>query len=70
MYHKFFDKASNGGIIIADNVLWYGKVITKANPSDKETIGIQHFNELIKNDHRVENLILPIRDGINLIHKL
>lgn len=70
LYHKVFNKVAKGGIIIADNVLWYGKVITKANPSDKETLGIQNFNELIKKDPRVENIILPIRDGINLIHKL
>lgn len=70
LYELIFDKVVKGGYIVADNVLWYGKVLSKANPSDKETIAIQKFNDLIKNDPRVENIILPIRDGINLIHKL
>jgi caffeoyl-CoA O-methyltransferase len=70
LYHRTFEKVSIGGYIIADNVLWYGKVVTKAHQSDKETLGIQNFNDLIKNDPRVENIILPIRDGISLIRKL
>jgi caffeoyl-CoA O-methyltransferase len=70
LYHKFIDKVAKGGFIIADNVLWYGKVLLQPSNSDKETIGIQNFNTLIKNDPRVENIILTIRDGINLIHKL
>jgi len=51
-------------------VLWYGKVLDNPGKSDKDTIGIKTFNELIKNDPRVENIILPVRDGINLIRKL
>lgn len=70
LYHLFFDKVSSGGYIIADNVLWYGKVVAETNQSDKETLGIKNFNNMIKNDLRVENIILPIRDGINLIRKL
>jgi len=70
LYELIIDKVTSGGYIIADNVLWYGKVLTKASPSDKETIAIQNFNNLVKNDPHVENIILPIRDGINLIRKL
>lgn len=70
LYKLIFDKVKKGGFILADNVLWYGKVIEEPVPSDIDTLEIQYFNNLIKNDSRVENIILPIRDGINLIHKL
>jgi caffeoyl-CoA O-methyltransferase len=70
LFQLAINKVVKGGIILADNVLWYGKVLTRPVISDKETLGIQNFNELIKNDPRVENMILPIRDGINLIRKL
>jgi caffeoyl-CoA O-methyltransferase len=70
LYNMFIDKVNRGGFVLADNVLWYGKVLDTPGKSDKDTIGIKKFNELIKNDPRVENIILPIRDGINLIRKL
>jgi caffeoyl-CoA O-methyltransferase len=63
-----FDKVSPGGIILADNVLWSGKVID-ARP-DKDTVAIQEFNRKIHEDKRVENVLLPIRDGIMMIRKL
>jgi caffeoyl-CoA O-methyltransferase len=56
----------NGGFIIADNALWYGKVL---NPKDEESRGIADFNELVKKDNRVEKLFLTIRDGIYLLRK-
>lgn len=68
-YNLVFDKVSNGGYIIADNTLWSGKVLDKPVPGDEQTLGILAFNELIKNDSRVEKVILPLRDGITIIRK-
>ncbi len=68
-YDLIFDKVRSGGLIIADNTLWDGKVLEKAKPSDKQTIGIQEFNDMIAKDDRVEKVILPIRDGLTLIWK-
>jgi predicted O-methyltransferase YrrM len=56
-----------GGYIFADNVLWSGKVVENVKSSDKQTINILEFNELVAKDNRVENVILPIRDGMNII---
>lgn len=58
----------SGSYILADNILWYGKV-TEQNikPSDLQTRGIVEFNQMVREDDRVENVIIPIRDGINLI---
>lgn len=64
-----FDRLSPGGLIIADNTLWSGKVLEKAHHTDKQTIGIQEFNDFIAKDQRVEKVILPIRDGLTLIWK-
>lgn len=65
-----FDKVRPGGFIIADNTLWDGKVLETPNENDAQTIGILKFNEKIANDMRIEKIILPLRDGITLIHKL
>jgi caffeoyl-CoA O-methyltransferase len=54
-------------IILADNVLWYGKVTEEVRPADKMSQGILEFNRLVTADPRLENVILPIRDGINMI---
>ncbi len=63
------DKVARGGFILADNVLWGGKVMD--NPAqDQTTKTIQQFNRMITEDQRVENLLLPIRDGLMLIKKL
>ena len=64
-----FDKVKSGGIIIADNILWNGKVVEPVDPADEQTIGILKFNQKIKNDPRVNQLILPFRDGLMLIRK-
>ena len=53
--------------ILADNILWYGKVVEEVARKDKQTQEIIAFNEHVRNDDRVENVILPLRDGINLI---
>lgn len=68
-YHLVFDKLCSGGYILVDNVLWSGKVLTKPAATDKESLGIIEFNEFIQNDERVENVLLPMRDGIMLIRK-
>ena len=71
-YNKYYDmlfpKLKIGGLIVADNVLWSGKV-TK-DVSDNETQSIKNFNTKVKNDERVENLIVGIRDGIMLCQKI
>jgi caffeoyl-CoA O-methyltransferase len=69
-YELVMEKLKKGGFIIADNVLWDGKVIEKPGNTDIETQSIIAFNELIHNDSRVENIMLPLRDGISLIRKL
>lgn len=66
-YDLVFDKVKPGGIILADNVLWSGK-ITDKNP-DKDTHALQAFNLKIHNDTRVENMLLPLRDGIMMVRK-
>jgi len=70
IYNQVFDKVPPGGYILADNVLWEGKVTGKHKSGDKETSSIIEFNNFIKNDHRVENVILPIRDGLMIIRKI
>ena len=57
-------KIKSGGHIIIDNVLWSGKILDKTNIKDIETNEIIKLNEKITNDPRVENILLPIRDGI------
>ncbi len=68
-YHLVFDKVKSGGYIIADNTLWNGKVLEKPSPDDGQTIGILEFNDFVKNDNRVEKVILPLRDGMTVIRK-
>lgn len=63
------DKVNSGGIILADNVLWDGKVVEKPNTDDIDTISIQTFNKTVANDPRMETTILPVRDGISIIRK-
>lgn len=68
-YQLVFEKVKSGGFIIADNVLWNGKVLDKIAKDDLQTSGIVEFNTLIKNDSRIEKIILPIRDGITIMRK-
>ncbi len=68
-YDAVIDKVPSGGFIIADNVLWYGKVVGKIADNDLATKGIKAFNRKIINDSRVENLMVPVRDGLNIIRK-
>lgn len=68
-YHLIFDKIKPGGYIIADNVLWSGKVIEELQPNDLFTKGILDFNAFVHNDNRVENVVFPIRDGLMVMRK-
>lgn len=68
-YDLVFDKVRSGGYIIADNVLWSGKVLEAAEKMDKETQNINDFNKKIHADVRVEHMLLPVRDGLMVIRK-
>lgn len=68
-YDLVFDSLPSGGIILADNTLWDGKVLAEPHRSDLQTIGIMQFNDKIKADPRVEKVILPLRDGLTMIRK-
>ncbi|SHF65629.1 Predicted O-methyltransferase YrrM [Mariniphaga anaerophila] len=68
-YNLIFDKVHSGGYIIADNTLWSGKVLDAPVHGDDQTLGIIAFNEMVKNDSRVEKVILPLRDGMTVIRK-
>ena len=73
-YSKYFkiviEKIPVGGFIIADNVLWSGKVTEEVNGRDRETKAIQEFNNLIQSSERVENILMPIRDGLMICQKI
>lgn len=69
-YELVFDLVRPGGWILADNVLWDGKVALDPMPQDRQTLGIDSFNRRVASDPRVESVIIPLRDGLNLIHKL
>ena len=69
-YELVFPKVVMGGIIIADNTLWAGKVIQKVSRTDEQTIGILQFNKFVKNDPRVETFMIPVRDGITVLRKI
>ncbi len=68
-YELVFDKVRPGGLIIADNTLWDGKVLEALQPADRQTAGIEEFNDRLAKDDRVEKVILPVRDGLTLIWK-
>jgi predicted O-methyltransferase YrrM len=68
-YQAVFPKVKKGGFILADNVLWGGKALEAPKKTDKETSGIRMFNDFLKNDDRVEKVMLTIRDGLYLIRK-
>ncbi len=73
-YSLYFDliieKMKPGGLILADNVLWSGKIVEEIKASDKSTMALHAFNQKVNNDPRVENILIPIRDGILAIRKL
>ena len=69
-YDLVIDKMNTGGLIMADNVLWSGKVIQDVKPNDTSTKALIAYNEKINSDNRVENTLLPIRDGIMMARVL
>ena len=72
-YSNYFDlvieQVKTGGWIIADNVLWSGKVLEPTNKNDLETQSLKNFNKKVKSDSRVSNLLLPVRDGMMIMVK-
>lgn len=68
-YELVFDMVRPGGLILGDNVIWDGKVCQDPMPQDKQTLGIARFNDMVSEDPRVESVILPMRDGLNVIRK-
>lgn len=68
-YDLVFDMIRPGGLILADNVIWDGKVCQDPIPQDKQTLSIVRFNDMVSADPRVESVILPLRDGLNVIRK-
>ena len=68
-YDLIINKVRSGGIIIADNILWSGKILEKVEKDDQATKSIIEFNNKIIEDDRVKNIILPIRDGLNIVRK-
>ena len=68
-YELIFDMVRPGGLILADNVIWDGKVCQDPLPQDKQTLSIVKFNDMVTADPRVESVILPLRDGLNVIRK-
>ncbi len=69
-YINYFElivpKMNKGGIILSDNVLWSGKVLAPLQPNDLSTKILLEYNQLLKNDSRVETVLLPIRDGLTV----
>lgn len=68
-YNMLIDKLRPGSIILADNAFWDGKVLKK-NRDDKEALGIIEFNDFVKQDSRVEHVLVPIRDGLMMVRKI
>ena len=71
-YPQYYEMAMrslvhSGSYLLADNILWYGKVAEQTPAGDRFTEGIKQFNRMVTEDDRVENVILPLRDGLNLI---
>jgi caffeoyl-CoA O-methyltransferase len=69
-YEMIIDRMKPGSIILIDNVLWSGKVIHDAHPNDRETLVMKELNSVVTIDNRVENILLPIRDGLMAIRKI
>ncbi|OUS03411.1 methyltransferase [Flavobacteriales bacterium 33_180_T64] len=68
-FHLIIDKLNPGGIILSDNVLWHGKVVEPLKDKDFSTKAILDYNTLLKNDTRIETVLLPIRDGLTISRK-
>lgn len=69
-YQLAIENVRIGGFIIADDVLWYGKINADAPQNDTYTQGLQQFNEIVQTDPRVENVLFPIRDGLMVMQRV
>jgi caffeoyl-CoA O-methyltransferase len=69
-YDLVFSKVRKGGYILADNVLWNGKVLDEKSSMDNDTKAIVAFNEKVHNDSRIQHVLIPVRDGLMLMRKL
>lgn len=65
-FHLIIDKMNSGGVILSDNVLWSGKVVENLDPKDMDTKALIEYNDLLNSDHRIETVLLPIRDGLTI----
>ena len=65
-FNAIISKMNSGGVILSDNVLWSGKVAKTPNPKDKDTLALITYNRLLKDDPRIESVLLPIRDGLTI----
>jgi len=68
-FHAIIDRLPSGAVILSDNVLWSGKVVEPLKENDKSTKAMLEYNKLLKEDARVETVILPIRDGLTISRK-
>lgn len=68
-YETVLKKVRPGGFILADNTLWGEKILTEIEPNDVQSLAIIEFNDYLAKDSRVEKVLLPLRDGLTLIHK-
>lgn len=68
-YELVLPKVVSGGVIVADDVLWDGKVYADPLPHDAQTQGLLRFNDMVARDDRVEVVVLPLRDGLSIIRK-
>ena len=68
-FHLIIDKLNPGGVILSDNVLWHGKVVEPLDPKDASTKAVLDYNKLLKEDPRIETVLLPIRDGLTISRK-
>lgn len=68
-YHQIMEKTKVGSVIIADNMLWSGKIFQEGH-HDMKTVKIDEFNDFIQNDIRVENVLLPLRDGMMILRRI
>ena len=69
-FNAIIDLLNPGGIILSDNVLWHGKVIEPLDKKDYSTKAVLEFNTILKNDKRIETVLLPIRDGLTISRKI
>jgi len=69
-FNIIINKLNSGGVILSDNVLWSGKVLDEENQTDEVTKSLVAYNKLLKEDERVESVILPIRDGLTISRKI